>query len=214
MIVESNVVLSPSGEVSVCPGNQLSFSCSTNLGYLEWNVIMYQSGAPYSRKQRVYPTSSFAHSLMVNGYSFRVTRDSVDGSRRINSTLTVNATTDLNGTDIYCYSSSEQGSSLAAVTIHLITPDLSMIMSSIICYIILCTDTNVLWSWHLCIMSLVIHKHNIIMIYPYHSLSRYSSSRWPRSIGIQERQHPNSLSVDSSLQERNFIHHWHYSVGR
>ena len=142
MIVESNVVLSPSGEVSVCPGNQLSFSCSTNLGYLEWNVTMYQSGAPYSRKQRVYPTSSFAHSLMVNGYSFRVTRDSVDGSRPINSTLTVNATTDLNGTDIYC--SSEQRSSPAAVTIHLITPDLSMIMSSIICYIILRTDTNVL----------------------------------------------------------------------
>ena len=103
---------------------------------------MYQSGAPYSRKRRVYSTSSFAHPLMVNGYSFRVTRDSVDGSRPINSTLTVNATTDLNGTDIYC--SSEQGSSPAAVTIHLITPDLSMIMLSIMCYIILRTDTNVL----------------------------------------------------------------------
>ena len=128
--VESRVKLTPSGKLSVCPGTQPSFRCSTNLTYLEWNVTVFQSGTPHSRTLLVVSTSFFTFPLVVNGHSFRVTRDSASASLPIISTLTIlNATVDLNGTNIYC---TEEGSSPTAVSstlvasIHINTPNLSM----------------------------------------------------------------------------------------
>ena len=130
IIIESQLMLSPSGEISVCPGSQPSFRCSTNLSLLEWNVTLLQSGMTHSRTLFVVSTSYFNSPLVVNGHSFRVMRDSVSASLPIISTLTVlNATVDLNGTNIYC---TEEGSSPAGVSntlvasINIITPDLSM----------------------------------------------------------------------------------------
>ena len=120
-------MLIPSGDVSVCPGAQLSFSCSTNLTYLEWNVTVFQSGTPHSRTLLVVSTSYFTFPLVVNGHSFGVTRDSASGTLPIISTLTViNATIDLNGTNVYC---TEMGSTaVSRASVHVIPPDLSMFL--------------------------------------------------------------------------------------
>ena len=132
MIIESRMMLTPSGEVSVCPGAQFSFSCSTNLTFLQWNVTVFQSETAHSGILLVVSTSYFNYPLVVNGHSFGVTRVSASGTLPIISTLTViNATIDLNGTNIYC---TEEGSTALSRTlvasIHIITPDLSMF-----CYI-------------------------------------------------------------------------------
>ena len=42
-------VLSPSKVTSVCPGEQLEFTCSTNLDYIQWNVTVVQP-IPNSRE--------------------------------------------------------------------------------------------------------------------------------------------------------------------
>ena len=50
-------MLSPSGDVPVCPGGQLSFRCSTNLTYLKWNVTVSQSVKPKNEQQVVTAVS-------------------------------------------------------------------------------------------------------------------------------------------------------------
>ena len=125
-------MLTPAGELSVCPGAQLSFSCSTNLTYLEWNVTVFQSGTPHSRTLLVFSTSFFTFPLFVNGHSFGVTRDSASGALPIVSTLTVvDATVDLNGTTIHCSTEERISptalSSTLMASIHINTPNLSML---------------------------------------------------------------------------------------
>ena len=126
-------MLTPAGELSVCPGTQLSFRCNTNLTYLEWNVTVFQLGTPHSRTLLVFSTSFFTFPLFVNGHSFRVTRDSASGALPIISTLTVeDATVDLNGTTIHCTEersppTTEALSSTLVASIHINTPNLSML---------------------------------------------------------------------------------------
>ena len=126
-------MLTPAGELSVCPETQLSFRCNTNLTYLEWNVTIFQSGTPHSRTLLVFSTSFFTFPLFVNGHSFRVTRDSISGALPIISTLTVvDATVELNGTTIHCTEersspTAEALSSTLVASIHINTPNLSML---------------------------------------------------------------------------------------
>ena len=121
-------MLSPSGDVSVCPGGQISFRCSTNLPYLEWKVTVVQLGIFHSQKQIVTSISLFDMSLIVTTHSFTVTRNSADGSYPLISTLTVDNTVySLNDTKVNC---TEIGSSLAetsssVATIHIISPEFS-----------------------------------------------------------------------------------------
>ena len=86
--IDSAVVLSPSGDVSVCPGGQISFRCSTNLRFLEWNITAYQSGMLGSRRHILTSISQSHVQLTINGDSFSITRISADGSYPIVSTVT------------------------------------------------------------------------------------------------------------------------------
>ena len=117
-------MLSPSGSVFACPGSQLSFTCSTNLDILEWNITV---GMLRSRRQLVTDISRFDLPLMINSHSFNVTRDSADRSKPIISTLTTSAvTSDLNGTIISCTGVGGSESSTMVATINVITPDIRM----------------------------------------------------------------------------------------
>ena len=124
-------MLSPSGEVSVCPGGQISFTCSTNLGFLEWNVTVLQSEPPnsYSRRQLITPGSQLDLHLVINEHIFNITRNSTDNARPLVSTLTVaNAVADLSATKINCtdIGSSITITSTSLATISVINPVHSM----------------------------------------------------------------------------------------
>ena len=93
-------MLSPSGEVSVCPEGALSFRCSTNLDVLEWNITV---GMLPSRRQLVTGISRFDSPLMIKHHAFNITRNSTDGSRPIVSILAIaNESRDMNGTRVSC----------------------------------------------------------------------------------------------------------------
>ena len=122
-------MLSPSEDVFVCPGSQLSFRCSTNLRYLEWNVTLFRSLSGTSDSKRLLITSVSVDTLLIiSGYSFSVTRNSADNFYPLISTLTVpSVVDDLSNAKINC---TEVGSSLAQTntsiaTINIISPDLS-----------------------------------------------------------------------------------------
>ena len=125
-------MLSPSGEASMCPGDHLSFTCSTNLTFLEWNITTFQSGT--SRRQIMTAISQSNVQLTINGHSFSITRTSDDGSYPIVSTLVVaNIPADLtiNSTRIRC-AGQEVGrplteNSTSVAVIHVIMPNLGII---------------------------------------------------------------------------------------
>ena len=96
------VMLSPAGMTFVCPGEQLTFVCSTNRTFIEWNVTFQlpNSGGIISRTQLVSSIGQVLSPLVVDMKPFIITKCSMNG---LTSALSVaNATTDLNGTDVYC----------------------------------------------------------------------------------------------------------------
>lgn len=121
-------MLTPSGDVSACPGSQLSFRCSTTLPFLEWNITVVQSGIFHNEKLIVTSISQFDMPLHVTTHSFTVMRNSADRSYPLISTLTIdNVVSSLNDTRVNC---TEVGNSLAETdtsiaTIHIISSDLS-----------------------------------------------------------------------------------------
>ena len=97
----SSVSLSTPGIVSVCPGENLHFMCSTNWSFIEWNITVVQSRLQ-SRTKLVSDISPLPM-LIVNGIIFSITRNSSLRSHRWTSTLSVaNVTADLNGTIVKC----------------------------------------------------------------------------------------------------------------
>ena len=102
-------MLSPSAVVSVCPGEQLTFVCSTNRSFVQWNVTVFRSGHSISRTQLVASVGASFTSLVVDMVSFHIMRI---GSLPLTTTLTItnNITTDLNNTRVNC---TDIGSSLA-----------------------------------------------------------------------------------------------------
>ena len=130
----SAVVLSPSGNVSVCPGSQPSFRCSTNLRFLEWNITTYQSGMSHSRRHAFTSISQPNVQLTVNGNLFNITRISAAGSVQIISTVTTTVNKivadTINGTRIRCtgreVGSSPTDNSTSVATVHVITPNIGM----------------------------------------------------------------------------------------
>ena len=102
-----------------CPGSQLSFRCSTNFTFLEWNITIFQSGRHNSRRQLVTPVSQLDLHLTINGHIFNITRNSVYNAHPLISTLTVtNVITDLNNTRVNC---TDIGSSLAETSTSVAT---------------------------------------------------------------------------------------------
>lgn len=116
-------MLSPSGVVPVCPGGQLSFICSTNLTYLEWNITVSQSGKPKSEQQLVTAVTQFGLDLTISGHVFNIIRNSTLNSYPLVSVLTVaNAVSSLAATKIKCTemglsSLVEETSSIAIINI-------------------------------------------------------------------------------------------------
>ena len=110
--IEAEVMLSPSGVVSICMGQQLIFTCSTDRAFIEWNVTILQSGVRSSRTRLVLTETRTTTPLTVNMMTFNITRISSIGSLPLISTLVVDNITDdgLNGTEVNC---TDIGSSLA-----------------------------------------------------------------------------------------------------
>ena len=116
-------MLSASGEVSVCPKHELSFTCSTNLDVLEWNITV---GMLPSRRQLVTDISRFDSPLMIKHHAFNTTRNSTDGSRPIVSISAIaNVSRDLNGTRVSCtdVGGPQSESSTLITTISVITQE-------------------------------------------------------------------------------------------
>ena len=95
-------MLSPSGDVSVCPGSQLSFRCSTNLPYLEWDITVFQSGIPETRTQLLIPATQLGLDIINEAQCivFNITKNN---SYPLISVLTIaKAVADINATKIKC----------------------------------------------------------------------------------------------------------------
>ena len=99
------VILSPSGDVSACPGEDpgpLVFTCTTNQSFIEWNVTLaLESGERISRT-RLVPRKSSRQVLVIKETSFNITSIPGPGSL-LSSTLTApEPISDLNDTEVSC----------------------------------------------------------------------------------------------------------------
>ena len=124
-------MLSPSGEVFVCPGSQFSFRCSTNSSFLEWNITAYQSNVSHRYIVTSMAISQSNVQLTIHGHLFSITRISATGSLPIVSVMTVanvldNYMMSVNGTRIRCtgreVDSSVSENSTSVAIIHIIMP--------------------------------------------------------------------------------------------
>lgn len=85
----------------VCPGGELTFVCSTNRSFIEWNVTIPQSGE--SRSRLVASGDQSIGPLVVNMKSFDVMINSDSLVEGLTSKLVIaNVTADLNGTFVLC----------------------------------------------------------------------------------------------------------------
>lgn len=99
----SSISLSTPGIVSVCPGENLHFICSTNQSFIEWNITVVQPASGLQSRTKLVSDISPLPMLIVNGIIFSITRNSSLRSHRLTSTLSVaNVTADLNGTIVKC----------------------------------------------------------------------------------------------------------------
>ena len=129
------MTLSPSGVASVCLGEDLAFTCSTDKDFLEWNVTIV-TGQTVSRTRLISVGVSIIP-LMINMKLFNISFTNVLGGSSVSleSVLFVtNVTADLNGTMVNC---TEVGTSLAdtsssIATVHVIrTGDISTFLNTL-----------------------------------------------------------------------------------
>ena len=134
MYVESRVLLSPSGDVPVCPESHPSVRCSTNFSILEWNVMVFEartSGQSISINRRVLITSAAEtnlRQLTISGQSFIFTRNSALNSNPLISTLTIaNVLLDLSTIKVNCTDTGDllAETSTSVATISIINPHIS-----------------------------------------------------------------------------------------
>ena len=127
--IDTTVILTPSGNVSVCPGSQLSFRCNTNRSFLEWNITAYQSGTSDSKRHILTSISQSHAQLTINGSSFSITRISADGFYPIVSTMTTDNVL-ANPIKIRCtgheVGSSFSENSTSVATVNIIMPSQGM----------------------------------------------------------------------------------------
>lgn len=102
MIYIGQVVLSPSGIVSVCHGEQLNFVCTSQGGFLEWSFFA-NDGLIDRRYTRILSTISQMSQLMINQTVFTFSRISGENSLPLTSRLSISPIgSGLNGTLVNC----------------------------------------------------------------------------------------------------------------
>ena len=123
--LESRVTLAPDGRVSVCPEENLDFTCTTNRTFIEWTVAIYDSTSEsrISRSKLLSHTAQFDPVLNIiqANRTFNITRISSEPFISVLSVQSIAA--DLNGTTINCMDigrSSIDESSSSVATIHVI----------------------------------------------------------------------------------------------
>lgn len=101
-------MLSSTRVALVCSGGELTFVCSTNRSFIEWNVTIPQSGV--TRSRLIASGDQSIGPLVVNMQSFNITINPDSLIKGLTSKLSVtNITPDLNGTFVQC---TDIGSSL------------------------------------------------------------------------------------------------------
>ena len=92
--------LLPRETVSVCPHEQLIFTCNASTDILIWSVTIPESDA----ETRIVSTTSLMYTRPIDiaGITFNISRLSINGTLPLISLLSVPNTTDLNGTKIGC----------------------------------------------------------------------------------------------------------------
>ena len=141
------MTLSPSDVVSVCPGERLAFTCSTEKPFLNWNVTILR-GSEYHSRSRLIPADSTAaiQPLIVFMKQFDIERiNSSNGSLSIVSVLSLpatNVTSDLNGTKIRCtdIGNTAADTSTSVTTVRIIEPYHGMCTMSCICVYNYCNE--------------------------------------------------------------------------
>ena len=111
--------------VSVCPGGDLNFTCTTNLTFIEWTVAIYNSTSQstVSRTRLLSSTGQFDPLLNIipANRTFIIARKSSEPFVTALSVQGVAA--DLNGTTVNCTDigrSSQAESSTSVTAIHVI----------------------------------------------------------------------------------------------
>lgn len=113
-------MLSPSGLTFACPGEELTFFCSTGGSFMDWNVTILQLGRKISRSRFFATNSENIAPLMVGTKSFTIMANFTDV---LTSTLRIdNTTIDLNGTKVRCtdFGDSINETSTSVATVHII----------------------------------------------------------------------------------------------
>ena len=122
-------MLSPSGDVTVCPGSRPSFRCSTNLTFLEWIITVPLSGSFRSKRQVITADIQLDLDLVIEGHVFNITRNSTFGSYPLESVLTIaNATAILSAIKINCTEKSSDKSSSLITIVNIINSMLTKLM--------------------------------------------------------------------------------------
>ena len=132
-VAESRVTLSPADVVSVCPGERLAFTCSTEKHFLNWTVTILRS-SQYESRSRLIPADSTTdiQPVIVFMTQFDIERiNSSNGALAIVSVLSVpaiNVMSDLNGTEIRCtdIGNTATDTSTSVSTVHIIEPHIGM----------------------------------------------------------------------------------------
>ena len=142
--------LSPADVVSVCPGERLAFTCSTEKRFLNWTVSILR-GSQYESRSKLIPADSTSAipPLIVFMKQFDIERiNSSNRSLAIVSVLSVpatNVTSDLNGTKIRCtdIGNTAADTSTSVSTVHIIEPYHGMCTMLCICvYIVMKTELH------------------------------------------------------------------------
>lgn len=100
------LLLSPSKEAVICPGEQLELICSTNASFLRWiSLLQNEQGRAqiFSRHIASMDELQQVSSLVLNSTSFNISRVSSQDELPLVSRLLINPVTiALNGTKVNC----------------------------------------------------------------------------------------------------------------
>ena len=111
-------MLSPFGLISVCPDRELTFLCSTNRAYIQWDVTILQEDRRISGSQLLSFSSRNIEPLTVGTKSFVIT---VNSTNPFTSSLIIaNTTIDLNGTMVRCTDIGNSITSTAVASVHIV----------------------------------------------------------------------------------------------
>ena len=109
--------------VYLCPGEQISITCSTNNTFLGWDIELNfsQYGYYIRRYVSMYDSMSYYSSLLIRDTIVNFTKNSERGALPLISTLIINnASANLNGTVINCTGLGVYTERISVTVIHVI----------------------------------------------------------------------------------------------